>query len=115
MLGYPCPALEDQLNSKSGFLSRVLSVLALLALTTPALQAQTALGLPHSPISSSVLAANAYRAGLLHPQAGRAMQFPSGSLTCTNPPCVFPNLQASAGPMPVNDDPIVVNPTSASQ
>lgn len=100
------------MNSKSGALSCVLFACALLS--TPAAKAQALQGLPHSPISSGVLAANAYRAGLLHPQTGKAMQFPSGSLTCTNPPCIFPNLQASAGPKPVNQNPIAVNPNNAS-
>jgi hypothetical protein len=108
-------ALEDQLNSKSGALSFVVSAFAMLALAAPALKAQTPQGLPHSPMSSGVLAADAYRAGLQQPESGQPTKVFPTVLTCSTPPCVFPNVQASAGPKAVNDDPIAVNPNSASQ
>ncbi len=87
---------------------RVLACLVSLVFLLPSvlLNAQT---LPKSPISGGVLAARAYRAGLLHPQAANGL-LPGGQiLTCSPTPCALPNVQASGGPQPVNEDPIATN------
>lgn len=39
----------------------------------------------------------------------------SQNLQCSPAPCVLPNVPASAGPNPVNETPIVVNPTNPQQ
>jgi len=39
----------------------------------------------------------------------------SPALTCSPAPCVLPNVQASEGGSPVNDDPIAANPKNSQQ
>lgn len=73
-------------------------------------------GLMHSPLSGSVLVAQALRAGTLHVSgSGAAPGSPSAPLTCSPAPCRLPNVQASEGGQPVNEDPIVANPTNSQQ
>lgn len=88
------------------------SSLALLLVLVTGSNAQS---LPNSPISGGVLAARAYRAGLLHP--GEMNQLaPSGEvLTCNPTPCALPNVQASGGPRVVNEDPLATNLANPKQ
>jgi hypothetical protein len=99
--------LEESLKNFR-VLAYVVSLIVLLQLVN----AQT---LPKSPISGGVLAARAYRAGLLHPVETNHL-LPSGTiLTCSPTPCVLPNVQASGGGQPVNEDPIATNLKNAKQ
>jgi len=93
-----------------------ISASLLLALLVPVLNAQTDHPLGNSPISSGVLAARAFRAGLLHPETGTLPEevLPA-SLSCPTAPCVFPNVLASEGGQPVNEDPVAVNPKNPLQ
>lgn len=85
---------------------RVLCCLGLLSQVVFLLNAQT---LPKSPISGGVLAARAYRAGLLQPVGGNGLAGGGEILTCSPTPCALPNVQASGGGQPVNEDPIATN------
>jgi hypothetical protein len=69
--------------------------------------------LPLSPVSTSVLMAKAFHAGLIYPAfSARGTSGPANTLTCSPTPCVIPNMQASNGGQPVNEDPIITNPQS---
>ena len=93
-------------------LVQVVTLVLLLALVTAGLNAQT---LPNSPISGGVLAARAYRAGLLHPVRVNQLA-PSGQvLTCSPTPCALPNVQASEGGQPINEDPVATNLKNSKQ
>jgi len=71
--------------------------------------------LPISPISASVLVARAVHTGLIQPQSAGRSSNAAPQLTCTPAPCALPNVQASGGGQPVNEDPIAVNPKNALQ
>jgi hypothetical protein len=67
------------------------------------------------PRSGSVLAAEAIRAGRVRiPFSGFRQLIPE-VLTCSPAPCVTPNVQASEGGSPVNEDPIAANPNKPLQ
>jgi hypothetical protein len=67
-----------------------------------------------SPLSGSVLVAQAIRAGRVRiPYLFRPQPYPF-ALTCSPVPCTTPNVQASGGGSPVNETPIAVNPRHAS-
>ena len=70
--------------------------------------------LPRSPVSSGVLMARAIGSGLVQLPVGSAGPFSTESLTCSPAPCTLPNVQASAGGAPVNEDPIAVNPKNTA-
>lgn len=72
--------------------------------------------LPKSPYSGGVVAAQAVHAGLIRPVPGPVNQeIRSEALSCTPAPCVLPNVQASEGGSPVNEDPVVANLKSPAQ
>ena len=63
-----------------------------------------------SPLSGSVIVAQALRAGRLRvPYAFHPQPYPF-ALTCSPAPCTTPNVQASGGGSPVNETPIAVDP-----
>ena len=65
-----------------------------------------------SPLSGSVLVAQAIRAGRVRiPYLFRPQPTPF-NLTCTPVPCVLPNVQASEGGAPENETPISVDPNN---
>src|SRR5690348_810166 len=62
--------------------------------------------LPRSPLSGSVLVARAIHAGQLRPTShGSGFTPLPQTLTCSPTPCALPNVQASEGGKPVNEDP----------
>jgi hypothetical protein len=69
---------------------------------------QTALS--PSPVSSGVLMARAIGSGRVQLPEPTAGLFSPESLACSPAPCRLPNVQASEGGAPVNEDPIAVNP-----
>jgi hypothetical protein len=70
--------------------------------------------LPRSPLSGSVLVARAIHAGKLQPSSHGTGLTPLPQLpTCSPTPCALPNVQASMGKKPVNEDPIAANPANA--
>src|SRR5215467_4989852 len=72
--------------------------------------------LPRSPLSGSVLVARAIHKGLLQPTSNGTGFTPLPQLpTCSPTPCALPNVQASQGKKPVNEDPIAANPNNAQQ
>src|SRR5215472_5058188 len=72
--------------------------------------------LPRSPLSGSVLVAQAIHKGLLQPTSHGTGFTPLPQLpTCSPTPCAIPNVQASEGGKPVNEDPIAANPVNAQQ
>jgi hypothetical protein len=69
--------------------------------------------LPRSPLSGSVLVAQAIHAGKLQPTSHGTGLTPLPQLpTCSPTPCALPNVQASEGGKPVNEDPIAANPAN---
>ena len=71
--------------------------------------------LPRSPVSSGILMARAIESGRVQLPGGGAELFRPEFLTCSPAPCALPNVQASEGGAPVNEDPIKVNPTNTMQ
>src|SRR6266702_7871252 len=72
--------------------------------------------LPKSPLSGSVLVARAIHSGSLRPSShGTGITPLPQALTCSPTPCALPNVQASEGGQPVNEDPIAANPSNAQQ
>jgi hypothetical protein len=70
--------------------------------------------LPRSPLSGSVQVARAIHAGKLQPTSHGSGLTPLPQLpTCSPTPCALPNVQASEGGRPVNEDPIAANPANA--
>jgi len=70
--------------------------------------------LPKSPLSGSVLMAQAIHSGKIKlPRSTASRQYIHPRLTCTPTPCALPNVQASEGGQPVDEDPIATNPTNA--
>ena len=69
--------------------------------------------LPRSPLSGSVLVARAIHTGTLQP-GGQAVARGASSATptCSPTPCALPNVQASTGKKPVNEDPIAASPVN---
>ncbi len=66
-----------------------------------------------SPISGSVLVAEAIHSGALHPGSGAQGVGANPSLSCKpEGHCVLPNVQASSGSSINNEDPIAVNPVN---
>lgn len=68
--------------------------------------------LPDSPISTGVLVAQAIHNGTIHLNRQASSSVISPDLSCKPAPCALPNVQASEGGQPVNEDPIVTNPTN---
>jgi hypothetical protein len=98
--------LEEILKNSLRLIAVVTSLLSLSLILTAALNAQV---LEKSPISGGVLAARAYRAGLLKPMSTNTLAPGAPGLTCSPAPCILPNSQASGGGQPVNEDPVAVN------
>ncbi len=72
--------------------------------------------LPRSPLSGSVLVAQAIHAGKLQPTSHGTGITPLPQLpTCSPTPCALPDVQASEGGKPVNEDPIAANPSNAQE
>jgi hypothetical protein len=71
--------------------------------------------LPKSPLSSSVLVARAIHSGKLQPNGAAGSTSTSSTTTCSPTPCALPNVQASQGKKPVNEDPIAANPINAQE
>jgi hypothetical protein len=71
--------------------------------------------LARSPVSSGVLMARAIGSGRVQLPGREAPLFSPESLTCSPAPCALPNVQASEGGAPVNEDPITVNPSNTTQ
>ncbi|HEV2176620.1 MAG TPA: sialidase family protein [Terriglobia bacterium] len=71
--------------------------------------------LPLSPVSGSVLVAQAIHSGKLHrPFHPFTAQF-ANTLTCSPAPCALPNVQASEGGSVVDETPIAASPTNSSR
>jgi hypothetical protein len=84
-------------------------------LFTPLLNAQNQ-HIFDKPYSGGYLAAKAFKAGQLRLQGGTQNRIAPPSLTCSPAPCAFTPVDASeGGSLPVNEDPIAVNPTNSSQ
>ena len=93
------------------------SILAftLVLLFTPLLNAQNRHTID-KPFSGGYQAAKAFKAGTLRVQPGTGITNAAPSLTCSPAPCAFTPVDASeGGSLPVNEDPISVNPTNSSQ
>jgi len=93
-----------------------IGLLMLASFATPAgaSSAKSSHLLPLSPLSGGVLMAQAVHAGKVHPgHTGTSHVNPA--LTCSPAPCVLPNVQASEGGSPVNEDPIAANPSNSKQ
>jgi len=70
--------------------------------------------LPKSPLSGSVLMDRAIHAGKIRlPSHGAGGRPGHPHLARSPAPCALPNVQASEGGQPVNEDPIATNPTNA--
>jgi hypothetical protein len=70
--------------------------------------------LPRSPLSGGVLIAQALHAGKLQPTSHGTGLTPLPQLpTCSPTPCALPNVQASEGGKPVDEDPIAANPANS--
>lgn len=68
----------------------------------------------NSPLSGSVLVAHAIWSGQVRiPYVYPQLQVLPNVLTCTPAPCTTPNVQASGGGSPVNEDPIAASPLKA--
>ena len=68
--------------------------------------------LPKSPLSSGLLMAQAIHSGAVKLSSNSAPASAHPALTCSPAPCALPNVQASEGGQPVNEDPIATNPTN---
>ncbi|MBV8800302.1 MAG: exo-alpha-sialidase [Alphaproteobacteria bacterium] len=85
---------------------------AALATGAVAGQPQSIVRLERSPLSGGVLMARAIRSGAVRlPLVNRGAQHPA--LKCTPAPCTLPNVQASEGGSPVDEDPISIDPNNA--
>ena len=65
-----------------------------------------------SPLSGSVLVARAVHSGSLRPSGFASAAGPQ-TLSCSPAPCALPNVQASQGKKPVNEDPIAASPAAS--
>ncbi len=93
----------------------VLLLGALTALPARASPAGAQIHLPRSPLSGSVLVARAIHSGQLRPTSHGTGITPLPQLpTCSPTPCALPNVQASEGGKPVDEDPIAANPSNAA-
>ena len=92
------------------FATAALTIAALGAM--PLAQAQSPQARPNtvhlekSPLSGGVLMARAIRAGLIHLPGGTNGAVKPPSLNCKPAPCALPNVQASGGSQPVDEDPL---------
>ncbi|MEO8973677.1 MAG: sialidase family protein, partial [Ktedonobacteraceae bacterium] len=68
--------------------------------------------LPRSPLSSGFLMAQAIHSGAVKLSNQGEAASANPALKCSPAPCVLPNVQASGGGQPVNEDPIATNPTN---
>ena len=90
------------------FATAALTIAALGAM--PLAQAQSPQARPNtvhlekSPLSGGVLMARAIRAGLIHLPGGTNGAVKPPSLNCKPAPCALPNVQASGGSQPVDED-----------
>ncbi len=92
----------------------VIGLMLLLAMS-PAANASAATAsvkLPTSPLSTGFLMAQAIHSGAVKLPGHGAAASSNPALTCSPAPCVLPNVQASEGGQPVNEDPIATNPTN---
>jgi hypothetical protein len=71
--------------------------------------------LTRSPVSSGVLVARAIGSGEVQLPGRGAGLFSPESLACSPAPCTLPDVQASEGGAPVNEDPIATNPKNTAQ
>lgn len=69
----------------------------------------------NSPLSGSVLVAQAIRAGRVRIPYLLFPQLEPFVLTCSPAPCTTPNVRTFAGASPMNETPIAANPLKASQ
>jgi hypothetical protein len=93
----------------------VLAVLALAAGVPAATAAAAPVGRSHpheSPLSGSVLVARAVHSGSVRASGSAGAAGPQ-TLSCSPAPCALPNVQASQGKKPVNEDPIAANPANS--
>src|SRR5579863_2544418 len=68
--------------------------------------------LPKSPLSAGFLMAQAIHSGAVKLSASNSATSANPALKCSPAPCALPNVQASEGGQPVNEDPIATNPTN---
>jgi len=68
----------------------------------------------YMPYSTSVIIAHDLRLGLIRPAFNARRPF-NPNLTCSGPPCVFPNSEASGGGQPANENPMAVNPKKTTE
>ncbi len=91
-------------------------LLIFVALTTPvsahSIDSQSNSVLLNSPISTGVLVAQAIHNGTIRLNSQASGSVISPALSCKPAPCALPNVQASEGGQPVNDDPIAINPAN---
>jgi hypothetical protein len=69
------------------------------------------LALERSPLSSGYISAVAWREGLLQSAAGGSSGV-DPALSCSPAPCTLPNVRASEGGQPNNENPIATNPAN---
>ncbi len=90
----------------------VIGLMMLLAMS-PAANASVATArvqLPRSPLSTGLLMAQAIHSGAVKLPGHGAAASANPALKCSPAPCVLPNVRASEGGQPVNEDPIATNP-----
>ncbi len=87
---------------------------AAITLATPALFGQTA-KLELKPYSGSVLMSRAIYSGRVQLAKPGISLTDGAQVSCSPSPCVLPNVQASGGPNPVNEDAMAVNPKNNLQ
>ncbi len=92
----------------------VIGLVMLMAMSPMANANATASGvrLPNSPYSTGFLMAQAIHSGAVKLSGRGAPASANPDLSCKPAPCVLPNVQASEGGQPVNEDPIAANPNN---
>lgn len=92
----------------------VIGLMMLLAMSpvANASAATASVHLPKSPLSSGLLMAQAIHSGAVKLPGNGAAAGTNPALKCSPAPCVMPNVQASEGGQPVNEDPIATNPAN---
>lgn len=104
----------SKLPLRLGLLSAIAAVTSLnsglMAYSAEGVRARPAtVRLENSPLSGGALMARAIRSGVIHlPVAPKGAQPPG--LKCKPKPCTLPNVQASEGGQPVDEDPISIDP-----
>src|SRR5215469_5473692 len=107
--------MEGNLTDNSRTVWCSIIAFTLVLLFAPLLNAQNQ-HIFDKPYSGGYLAAKAFKAGQLLPHGGTLNRIAPPSLTCSPAPCAFTPVDASeGGSLPVNEDPIAVNPNNSSQ